>query len=137
MTMRIIMWTLKLQITGYRVLYSESIAGRGIARLISWLDTARQIDCFNRVYFDCYIRVYQSFSSFISKVQPTFGWPWGCMITLINWNTCTQWLKVTTDSLLLQLIIHFHSQSKPTKNNLWSSGLLFIVQEFIIPYQKK
>ena len=49
----------------YRVLFSESIASRGVARLtcISWLGTAGPIDCFNRV-FDCYnIRVYiQSFN---------------------------------------------------------------------------
>ena len=36
-----------IEITGYSVLYSESIAGRGVARLISWLDTAK-VDCFNR-----------------------------------------------------------------------------------------
>ena len=47
-----------IEITEYRVLYCESIAGRGIARLISWLATAGQVDCINRV-FDCYIRVYQ------------------------------------------------------------------------------
>ena len=29
-----------IEITGYRVLYNKSIAGRGIARLISWLGTA-------------------------------------------------------------------------------------------------
>ena len=31
-----------IEITGYRVLYSKSIAGRGVARLISWLGTAMQ-----------------------------------------------------------------------------------------------
>ena len=52
-----------IEITGYRVLFSESIAGRGVARLTSWLGTAGPVDCFNRV-FDCYnIRVYiQSFN---------------------------------------------------------------------------
>ena len=63
-----------IEITGYRVLYSkllfiyrvlfsESIAGRGVAKLISWLGTAGPVDCFNRV-FDCFnIRVYiQSFN---------------------------------------------------------------------------
>ena len=45
----------------YRVLFSESIAGRGVARLISWLGTAEPVDCFNRV-FDCYnISVYPIF----------------------------------------------------------------------------
>ena len=29
-----------IEITGYRVLYSKSIADRGIARLIGWLGTA-------------------------------------------------------------------------------------------------
>ena len=46
-----------IEITGYKVLYSKSISGRGIARLISWLGTTRPVDCFTRV-FDCYIRVY-------------------------------------------------------------------------------
>ena len=41
-----------IEITGYGVLYSESIAGRGIARLISWLRTAEPTDCFNRL-FNC------------------------------------------------------------------------------------
>ena len=31
-----------IEITGYRALYSKSIAGRGEARLISWLGTAGQ-----------------------------------------------------------------------------------------------
>ena len=46
-----------IEITGYKVLY---IAGKGVARLISWLGTERPIDCFNRT-LDCYIRVYRSF----------------------------------------------------------------------------
>ena len=37
-----------IEITGCRVLYSESITCRGIARLISWLDTAGPVDCFNK-----------------------------------------------------------------------------------------
>ena len=36
-----------IEITGYRAIYSKSIAGRGIARLISWLGTAGPVDCFN------------------------------------------------------------------------------------------
>ena len=36
-----------IEIIGYRVLYNESIADRGIAILISWLVTG---DCFNRVF---------------------------------------------------------------------------------------
>ena len=50
-----------IEITGYRVLYSKSIAGRGVARLISWLGTAGPVNCFNKSASDCYIRVYRSF----------------------------------------------------------------------------
>ena len=52
-----------IEITGYRAIYSnsKSIAGRGIARLISWLGTAGPVDCFNKSVSDCYIRVYRSF----------------------------------------------------------------------------
>ena len=49
-----------IEITGYRELYCKSIAGRGVARHISWLGTAGPVDCINKV-FDCYIRVYRSF----------------------------------------------------------------------------
>ena len=38
-----------IEITGCRVLYSESIADRGVARVISWLGTAGPVDCFNRL----------------------------------------------------------------------------------------
>ena len=50
-----------IKITGYRVLYSKSIAGRGLAKLISWLGTAGPVDYFNKLVPDCYIRVYRSF----------------------------------------------------------------------------
>ena len=50
-----------IKITGYRALYSKSIAGRGVATLISWLGTAGPVDCFNESVSDCYIRVYRSF----------------------------------------------------------------------------
>ena len=50
-----------IKITGYRVLYSKGIAGRGVARLISWLGTAGPVDCFNKSVSDFYIRVYRSF----------------------------------------------------------------------------
>ena len=39
-----------VKITGYRVLCSKSIAGRGITILISWFGTAGLVDCFNRVF---------------------------------------------------------------------------------------
>ena len=60
-----------IEITGYRVLYSKSIAGRGVARLISSLGIAGPVDCFNKSVFDCYIRVYQSFW----QVQPNLVGP--------------------------------------------------------------
>ena len=47
-----------IEITGYRVLYCESIAGRGVAKLVSWLGTAGPVDCFNRV-FEEYIDLFQ------------------------------------------------------------------------------
>ena len=59
-----------IEITGYRALYSKSIAGRGIDGLRSWLGTAGPVDYFNKSVSDCYIRVYRSFG----RVQPTFGW---------------------------------------------------------------
>ena len=67
-----------IKITGYRVLYSKSIAGRGIARCISWLGTAGPVNCFNKSVSDCYIRVIHLI--FICRVQPTFGWAysWLC-----------------------------------------------------------
>ena len=58
-----------IEITGYRALYSKSIAGRGVAGLINWLGTAGPVDCFNKSVSDCYIRVYR----FFGRVQPTFG----------------------------------------------------------------
>ena len=48
-----------IEITGYRALYSKSIAGSSVNRLISWLGTAGPADCFNKSVSDCYIRVYQ------------------------------------------------------------------------------
>ena len=46
-----------IEITGHRALYSKSIIGRGVARLISWLGTTGPVDCINRV-FNCCIRAY-------------------------------------------------------------------------------
>ena len=47
-----------IEITGYRVLYSEGIAGRGVAILISLSGTSGPVDCFNRV-FEEYIDLFQ------------------------------------------------------------------------------
>ena len=93
---------------------------------------AGPVDCINRV-FDCYIRVYQSFSTFISKVQlrPTHGYApemrhltnlqdfksllmWSCLSIGIQYTILID--RNYYRFFTLQLIIHFHSQSKP----LWS-----------------
>ena len=50
-----------IEITGYKALYSKSIVGRVVARLISWLGTAGPVECFNKSVSDCSIRVYRSF----------------------------------------------------------------------------
>ena len=50
-----------IEITGYRALYSKSIIGRGVVRLISWLGTAGPVNCFNKSASDCCIRLYRSF----------------------------------------------------------------------------
>ena len=86
-----------IEITGYRALYSKSIAGKGKAKLISWLGTAGPVNCFNKSLSDCYIRAYRFFNfywqvtanfwlglllatplkwrhSFIGRLQTTFGW---------------------------------------------------------------
>ena len=64
-----------IEITGYRVLYSKSIAGRGIAGLISWLGTAGPVDCFHKSVSDCYIRIYQFLAGYGQLlVGPTLGY---------------------------------------------------------------
>ena len=63
-----------VEITGYEVLNSESIAGRGVARLISWLGTAGPVDCFNKSVSDCYIRVYRSFWQGTANVGWAYSW---------------------------------------------------------------
>ena len=71
-----------IEITGYRALYSKSIAGRGGARLISWLGTAGRVDCFNKSVSDYYIRVYQFFNFYW---QGTANFLLGLLLA-----TCTQ-----------------------------------------------
>ena len=64
-----------IEITGYRALYSKSIASRGIARFISWLGTAGAVDCFNKSMYDCYIRVYDLYGRVqLNLVGPTLGY---------------------------------------------------------------
>ena len=64
-----------IEITGYRALYSKSITGRGIARLISWLGTAGPADCTNRL-LDHYFRVYRFLLVGYNQVLvgPTLGY---------------------------------------------------------------
>ena len=102
-----------IEITGYRAIYSKSIAGRGIGRLIRWLGTAGPVDCFNKSVSDCYIRVYRSFKIFIGRysqllVGPTLGYA-----PKTVWNTVN---NTHRNLLQVQLIIHFHSRSKPPRN---------------------
>ena len=47
-----------IEITGYRVLYSKSIASMGIVILLSWSGTTGLVECFNRV-FEEYIDLFQ------------------------------------------------------------------------------
>ena len=52
-----------IKITGYRVLYSKSIAGRGIAIFISWSGTAELVNCSNK-----YLKNILIFFNFIGRV---------------------------------------------------------------------
>ena len=133
-----------IEISGYRVQYSESIAGRGIARLMSWFGTAEPVDCFTRVseeYIDLFqfllvgyrpplaIYVPETRNSTNFKILEVYSCDHACHIYFSSLSTSTHEVN------LLEV----------TKNNLRSSGLLFIarfivkfiVQTFIIPYQKK
>ena len=60
-----------IEFTGHRVLYSESIAGRGVAILISSSGTSGPVDCFNRIYEE-----YSDFFQFllVARVQTTLSY---------------------------------------------------------------
>ena len=73
MTMRV-NYYVDIDINGCRALYSESIADRGIARLLNWLDTAVQLIALIDKMLDCYIRVYRSAS--ILLVKYSWAHPW-------------------------------------------------------------
>ena len=87
--------------TGYRAIYSKSIAGRGIARLISWLGTAGPVDCFNKSVSDCYIRVYRSFQlNTVGRIifeDKKFRGFRGCSVNLENKYPCN-FLYIRLDS---------------------------------------
>ena len=57
------------------ILTFTCVLSRDVARLINCLGSAGPLTAFNRV-FNCYIRVYRSFSIFIGRAYPTFGWAW-------------------------------------------------------------
>ena len=112
---------------GGRALYSNSIAGRGVGRLRSWLGRAEPVvDYFIKSMFDCYIRVYRIF---IGRVHPTFG-PLLAMplnqgtrlifkileVYLCNDVRQLEYSKQYSKLLHVLLIIHFHSQSKPPQS---------------------
>ena len=50
-----------IEISRYRVLYSENIAGRGVAILISRFGTAELVDCFNRISKEYIDLIYSNF----------------------------------------------------------------------------
>ena len=75
-----------IEITGQRALYNISIAGRGVARLISWLGTAGPVDCFNKSVSDCYIRVYRSFILLARYSQLLVG-PTPCYVLITRHST--------------------------------------------------
>ena len=60
-----------IEFTGHSVLYSESIAGRGVAILISSSGIAGPVDCFNRIYEE-----YSDFFQFllVARVQTTLSY---------------------------------------------------------------
>ena len=115
MTWRIITWTLKLLDTECYT----AIAGRGIAILISLLGTAGLVDCFNRV-FEKYIDLFQF-------LLVGYRLPLAMPLTCLSHSYFSSLSTSTHEANLLDV----------TKNNLRSSGLLFMVQTFIILYQKK
>ena len=68
-----------IEITGYKALYSKSIAGRGVARLISLLNTTEPVDCFNNQCLTVileYINVLKFLLAGYSQllVEPTLGY---------------------------------------------------------------
>ena len=63
----------KLLLFIYRVLFSESIASRGIARLISWLGTAGQLTALIEYLTVIILESISNLSIFIGTVQATFG----------------------------------------------------------------
>ena len=58
-----------IEITGYRALYSKSIAGRGVARLVSWLGTQGQLTA---LINQC-LTVILEYINLFGRLQPTFG----------------------------------------------------------------
>ena len=65
-----------IEITGYRVLHSKSIAGRGVARLISWLAQQGQLIAL----INQHLTVILEYIDLFGRVQSTFGWAysWLC-----------------------------------------------------------
>ena len=58
-----------IKITGYRMLYSESIAGKGIARLIGWVQQGRLTALIE------YLRSILIFFNFVGKVHTPLAIP--------------------------------------------------------------
>ena len=62
-----------IEITRHRALYSKSIAGRGVVRLISWLAQQGQLTALINQCLTVILE-YIDLLIFIGRVQPTFGW---------------------------------------------------------------
>ena len=59
-----------IEITGYRALYSKSIVGRGIARLINCLGTAGPVNSL----INQHLTVILEYIDLFGRIQSTFGW---------------------------------------------------------------
>ena len=90
-----------IEITGYRVLYNKSIAGRGIARFISWLGTAGPVDFIIEYltvileYIDLFQFLLVGYSQLLVELTVDYAtetrysrfYKFTCMIMFVNWNT--------------------------------------------------
>ena len=115
-----------IEITGYRALYSKSIAGRGSSTdKLHLVYTAGPVDCINRL-FDCYIRVYRSFQVLLVGysqllVGPTLGYApemrHSTNLQILEFHLCDhthqlEYGKHDRKLLQVRFIIHFHSRSE-------------------------
>ena len=65
-----------IETTGYRALYTKSIAGRGVARLINCLGTAGPVDSL----INQRLTVILEYIYLFGRIQPTFGWAYSWLL---------------------------------------------------------